>query len=91
MRRNQAGNNKGRTGDAQEEDGLGGEAEEEDIGHEEGGRLRRGRPQDAQDALGRADEQLDLVQEGSRDERPEKDRHHLQKAKQITSELHPTQ
>ena len=69
--------NKGRTGDAEEEDGFGGEAEEEDVGHEEGGRLRRGRPQNAQDALGRADEQLDLVQERPRHKRPKEDRHHL--------------
>ena len=50
---------------SEEEDGLGGEAQQQEVGHEEGGRLGRGRAQDAHDAGGVVHEQLHLIEEAA--------------------------
>lgn len=66
------------TGDPEEEDWLGGEAQQQEVRHEEGGSLGRGCAQDAYDAGGVVYKQLHLVEEAARQKCRKEDGEHLQ-------------
>ena len=65
------------TGYSEEEDGLGGEAQQQQVGHEERGGLGRGRAQNAHDAGGVVHEQLHLVEKAARQEGCKENCQHL--------------